>query len=276
MRHGFIDVLDRLRDLAEPRSIKSVMRTAPYIASGLEFARDWHANVSNNHGDSGVTIADEGKNPLRAYFDSHTTGRGIWKWNHYFEIYHRHFEKFVGREVSIVEIGIYSGGSLEMWKNYFGPRCKVYGVDIESACKAYEGNDVRIFIGDQADRSFWRRFKESVPSVDILIDDGGHTPEQQIVTLEEMLPHLRPGGIYLCEDIHGIHHDFAAYVSGLTSHLHTQVPIPGPVLAAAPTEFQQAISSIHFYPFVAVIQRTDTPFPQFAGPKHGTEWQPFL
>ena len=38
---------------------------------------------------------------------------------------------------------------------------------------------------------------------------AGHTPEQQIVTLEEMLPHLRPGGVYLCEDVHGIHHDFA-------------------------------------------------------------------
>jgi hypothetical protein len=91
-----------------------------------------------------------------------------------------------------------------------------------------------------------------------------------------MLPHLRPGGVYLCKDVQGIHHDFAAYVSGLSSHLHTQNPIPGPVLAAAPTEFQRAVYSIHVYPFVVVIERTDSPISQFLCPRHGTEWQPFL
>ena len=64
-------------------------------------------------------------NPLESYFDAHTTGPGIWKWRHYFDIYHRHFSKFVGKEVHILEIGIFSGGSLGMWKEYFGPQCRV-------------------------------------------------------------------------------------------------------------------------------------------------------
>ena len=113
-------------------------------------------------------------NPLRMYFDSHAVGRGIWKWNHYFDIYHRHFQKFVGREVHVLEIGVYSGGSLEMWKSYFGPKSRIYGVDIEEDCRVYEDDSVRILVGDQADRSFWNRFKDEVAAVDVIIDDGGH------------------------------------------------------------------------------------------------------
>jgi hypothetical protein len=59
---------------------------------------------------------------------------------------------------------------------------------------------IKIFIGDEEDRKFWRRFKAEVPAVDIVIDDGGHQTQQQVVTLEELLPHLRPGGVYICED----------------------------------------------------------------------------
>lgn len=44
------------------------------------------------------------------YFVTHNTGPGIWKWLHYFDIYHRHLQKFRGKEVNILEIGIYSGG----------------------------------------------------------------------------------------------------------------------------------------------------------------------
>jgi ubiquinone/menaquinone biosynthesis C-methylase UbiE len=88
---------------------------------------------------------------LEEFFDSHTEGPGIWKWRHYFEIYHRHFSKFVGKDVHVLEIGVYSGGSLAMWKHYFGPQAKIYGVDIEQACKAYEDKQTKILVGDQAD-----------------------------------------------------------------------------------------------------------------------------
>jgi hypothetical protein len=159
---------------------------------------------------------------------------------------------------------------------YFGPGCVTHGVDIQEACKAYEEPGVSVWIGDQADRAFWRRFKEQVPPLDIVIDDGGHVPEQQIVTLEETLPHLRPGGVYLCEDVQGIHHEFAAYVGGLASHFHHTSITPGPLLVAPTTGFQRAVGSIHVWPFLVVIERSEHPAAQFAAPRHGTEWQPFL
>src|SRR5204862_8306721 len=70
-------------------------------------------------------------NPLLAFFDARMTGRGIWKWRHYFEPYVRHLQKFKGKDAVLLEIGIYSGGSLEMWRDFFGEKLELYGVDIE-------------------------------------------------------------------------------------------------------------------------------------------------
>src|SRR4029077_12460269 len=132
-------------------------------------------------------------------------------------------------------------------KEYFGSGCRVYGVDIDEECMAYEDTGTKVFIGDQADRSFWATVRQTVPKIDILIDDGGHHPEQQRITLEEMLPHLRPGGVYLCEDIHvfhGVPNHFASYLQGLASSLHSAEPgeMPSGVSGGAsiPSNFQQA------------------------------------
>jgi hypothetical protein len=140
-------------------------------------------------------------NDLLNYFENND-GRLIDKWMHYFEIYDRHFQHFRGRDIHLLEIGVYHGGSLQMWKTYFGEQAKIYGVDIQSACKKFEEDNVRIFIGDQADRRFLRSLKEEIPRVDIVIDDGGHTMTQQINTLMELYPHISENGVYLCEDLH--------------------------------------------------------------------------
>src|SRR5450432_150132 len=233
----------------------------------LEWARQTHSLAKSN--------ADA--NPLRDYFDRITQGPGVWKWLHYFEIYHRHLAKYIGRDITLVEVGVYSGGSMPMWQEYFGPGCRVHGIDIQPECKAYENDRTKIHIGDQSDRDFWRRFRDDVPSVDILIDDGGHMPDQQIVTLEEMLPHINPGGTYICEDIHGIHNAFAAYVHSLAGNLNALIPYSTTAESKGrPTDFQTAIHSVHLYPFVAVIEKTDGIFDAFEAPKHGTQWQPFL
>src|SRR5262249_37051761 len=117
--------------------------------------------------------------------------------------------------------------------------------------------------------------KHAVPKLDILIDDGGHLHEQQRVTLEEMLPHIAPGGVYLCEDIHGVVNRFAAYVQGLASGLNSvsdreMTDVPKSVWTA--TNFQAAISSIHLYPFVAVIEKREQSLDRLISLKRGTQW----
>lgn len=141
------------------------------------------------------------KNPLERYFRKNQ-GRLVHKWLHYFEIYHRHFSPFRGKEVTVVEFGVSHGGSLQMWKRYFGRRARIIGVDIDPRCAALSERQVQIVIGDQDDRAFLRRLRDEVGQIDVLVDDGGHTMSQQIATFEEMWPAVRDGGLYLVEDLH--------------------------------------------------------------------------
>lgn len=105
----------------------------------------------------------------------------------------------------MLEIEVQNGGSTKMWKDYFsvnGAKVNIYGVDINPKCKEIEDENIKIFIGSQEDRAFWRDIKKQIPQIDILIDDGGHTMRQQIVTFEEMFPHIKHNGVYWCEDLH--------------------------------------------------------------------------
>jgi len=213
------------------------------------------------------------------YVDGHTTGPGIWKWRHYLPAYERHLAPFRNTPVRILEIGIFSGGSLAMWRSYFGPDTEVYGVDIEPACRSYEDAHTHVFIGDQADTGFWRSVLAEVGQIDIVIDDGGHQPLQQIRTLEAVLPHLGPGGVYMCEDVHGRSNVFTAYVDGLIRSLHESrwlYPEGSLHLQCDPTEFQRRVDSIHVYPYLVVIEMRRHPLDLLSAPKMGDQWQPFL
>lgn len=214
-------------------------------------------------------------NRLSAYFERKTSGRGIWKWRHYFEVYERHLSRFVGRDVRLLEIGIYSGGSLEMWRDYFGEGCQIIGVDIEAACKVYESYLVKVVIGDQESKEFWTDFKANNAAVDIIIDDGGHSPNQQRVTFEEAFPLLKPGGVFICEDIHGTFNPFSFYSFGVSISLNGMEKKKGfeGVVANAS---QQNIASVNFYPYITVIEKNAARVDSLIAPKRGTEWQPFL
>lgn len=196
-------------------------------------------------------------------------------------MYHRHFKKFRGRPVHILEIGVYSGGSLEMWREYFGQDCRVYGVDIEASCLKYEDARTRIFIGNQGDRTFWKHFREHVPDLDIVIDDAGHKPHEQVVSFEELWPHIRRGGVYLCEDLHGTANAFLDRVRELETALHhcdviIQSDDPERRIVVPATGLQSTVHSVHTYPFMIVIEKREAPLTEFVSPKRGTQWEPFL
>jgi 23S rRNA U2552 (ribose-2'-O)-methylase RlmE/FtsJ len=264
----------------DPRTVSWLLGRLPFVQRGYDFARRWRGEAT---GRPAAPVEAGRANALRSFFEARATGRGITKWRHYFDAYDRHLAKFVGRDVTILEVGIYSGGSLEMWRSYFGPRCRVVGIDIQDSCRVYENEATRIFIGDQADRSFWRRLLAEIPAVDVVIDDGGHAAEQQIVTLEETLPALAPGGVFICEDTHGDFDRFISYVHGLVSSLNAFEPDAsdleflrdGKGIASHPTPFQRDIHAVHSYPYLTVIEKRDAPLEHLVCPKHGTEWQPF-
>ncbi|KQS99767.1 class I SAM-dependent methyltransferase [Cellulomonas sp. Leaf395] len=206
--------------------------------------------------------ADLAENPLYAYFLANRAGGVLHKWPHYFPIYHRHLERYRGRPVRVLEIGVYRGGGLTMWQRYFGKDAVIIGADIdEAAVRATEGRFV-VELGDQADPSFLRGLHEKYGPFDVVIDDGGHTMEQQIVTAETLFPLLADDGLLIVEDTHtsywpafggGLHEptSFLAWararVDDLNSQHHQDLD--------RSSVWSRQLGGVHFYDSVVVFDR---------------------
>lgn len=125
------------------------------------------------------------------------------KWEDYFPVYECHFGPFRQlRDVRLLEIGVSQGGSLDMWRHYFGHEAILVGIDIDENCKRFERDRTFIRIGSQEDRNFLGALAHEFGPFDIIIDDGGHFMRQQITSFETLYPTLTPRGVYLCEDCH--------------------------------------------------------------------------
>src|SRR4051812_27718854 len=120
---------------------------------------------------------------FRDLFHKHD-GRLIHKWDHYFEIYDRHFSNYRGKNINMLEIGISHGGSLQLWKEYFGEGVNIYAIDVNPECKKFEDEKVKVFIGSQSDSAFLNTVIQNIPKLDIIIDDGGHTMKQRIISFQ--------------------------------------------------------------------------------------------
>jgi hypothetical protein len=141
-------------------------------------------------------------NPLYAHFSANRAAKVLDKWVHYFPIYARHLDRFRGRAVKVLEIGVYRGGGLDLWAGYLGDGASLVGLDIdEAAVRAVRGR-YPVVLGDQADPAVLRGVHEEYGPFDIVIDDGGHTMEQQIVTTETLFPLLNDCGVLIVEDAH--------------------------------------------------------------------------
>lgn len=129
-------------------------------------------------------------------------GRTVHKWTHYFDIYERHLAHLRGKPITLIEIGLGEGGSVGMWREYFGRRARIVGIDVNPACEAFRDKGFEIFIGDQSDPAFLRDVLDRIPQPDVVIDDGGHTARQQINSFETLFPRLTNSGTYIVEDTH--------------------------------------------------------------------------
>jgi len=213
-------------------------------------------------------------NPLEKYFRANDK-RLIHKWMHYFEIYHRHLQRFRGKPVTILEFGVSHGGSLQMWRNYFGRKATIYGVDIDPRCVKLGGRRTKIFIGDQEDREFLRSIADEIGPIDVLIEDGGHTMGQQIATFEELYHRMAPDGVFLIEDLHTSYWEkwgggyrrpgtFVEYAKDLTDQLNAWHSRDD---GFEVDEFTRTTKSMHFYDSIIVFERgqVDAPHAERTG-----------
>jgi SAM-dependent methyltransferase len=190
------------------------------------------------------------------------TGRIAHKWTHYFPIYERHFSRFKNTSCSIVEIGCGQGGSLQLWKRYFGPHADIFGIDIEPVCKQQEEDQVQVFIGDQSDRAFLDGVIAEIGQPDVVIDDGSHVMAHVSASFDALYPRLSKNGVYLVEDLHTAYWEewggghlrqgtfierCKVLVDSLNAyHSRGAVPVD---------EFARTTMSMHFYDSIVVFER---------------------
>ncbi len=142
-----------------------------------------------------------GVNPLDEIAIKHGTDKSS-VGHDYMRSYYRYFSAHRKRPLKILEIGINRGCSLKTWHEFF--QCaEIFAVDIDPACRAFAGDRIHVFIGDQTDPVFLRSVVDAAGgSFDIVIDDGGHFVVQQITSFNVLMPYVAPGGIYVIEDLH--------------------------------------------------------------------------
>jgi len=99
------------------------------------------------------------------------------------------------------------GGSLEMWREYFGAGARIVGLDIDPECKKHEQDSIEIFIGSQVDPEIIRQIINKYPRIDIVLDDGSHINDHMISSFELLYEHIHPKGVYMVEDTHTCYWD---------------------------------------------------------------------
>lgn len=121
--------------------------------------------------------------------------------HNYTELYERLLFQRKHDPITIFEIGIAEGGSLAMWQDYF-PNARIFAIDIADKSR-FNNARVTTLVADQARRDqLQAAIDASGGNIDLLVDDGGHTMEQQQVSLGFLFRHVRPGGYYIIEDVH--------------------------------------------------------------------------
>ena len=203
------------------------------------------------------------RSSLREIFYGHDRNL-INKWDHYLDIYDKYFSKYRGLNVKILEIGISQGGSLQMWRKYFGNRAEIYAIDINPECGKLSDSGARILIGSQENRDFLKKVKNEIPKLDIIIDDGGHMMNQQIVAFEEMFEHVKNGGVYICEDLHTSYwgefgggykknDTFIEYSKNFIDYLNAWHSRDTKRLTV--NDFTKSVKAVHYYDSVVIIEK---------------------
>jgi Methyltransferase domain len=121
--------------------------------------------------------------------------------HHYLELYDDALRHLRFAPVRLMEIGVFNGSSLRMWRDYF-PNGTIVGVDNKRHSLKHSGGRISVHLGDQADPDGLIDLAKEHGPFDIIVDDGSHIWNHQIKTMTALLPLVKPRGIYILEDLH--------------------------------------------------------------------------
>lgn len=176
----------------------------------------------------------------------------------YFQVYEQLFARYVGQPLVFVEVGILNGGSLFMWRDYFGPQARIIGVDANPAALQWQAHGFEVHIGDQSSPAFWDDFYRQVGRIDLLLDDGGHTNTQQVVTAVKAFDQVNDGGLVVVEDVHASYmrefdnpsrHSFVNFAQFVTDSVNRRYN----KLKPSRNGYWQRVYSVAFYESIVVF-----------------------
>jgi hypothetical protein len=189
--------------------------------------------------------------------------------HNYTPVYSMYLDQFQDLSFNFLEIGVYEGASIKMWKEYF-KKGKIVAIDINPQCKNFIEDRIDIEIGDQTDEEFLKNVHAKYGQFSVILDDGGHSNKQQITSFEVLFPLLSPGGIYIVEDLHcsyvknSVWDDY--YISGIDyfKQLVDKVNLFGKsftgykeIAGQKLDYYEKNIEYIHFYKSVCVIAKKE-------------------
>jgi hypothetical protein len=129
----------------------------------------------------------------------------VHKWPHYFPVYESVLAPLKNRPIRLLEIGVFRGGSLQMWRRYLNPDSVIVGLDIDHDCEQFDdpARNIHVRIGEQQDTSFLEKIIAEFGNFDVIIDDGSHRNGHIIDSFRYLFMHgLKDQGAYIVEDIH--------------------------------------------------------------------------
>lgn len=119
----------------------------------------------------------------------------------YCHLYESYLGPIKDLPVAFLEIGIQTGASHNMWHEWM-PMANIYGLDVQPSTPKGGYDRLTYFAGDQSDVSVIQKIVDKAGPLDVVIDDGGHVASSVIRCFELLFKHLKPGGLYVIEDLH--------------------------------------------------------------------------
>lgn len=132
------------------------------------------------------------------------TGKVSFRWSSYIPVFDRNLMEFCDQPITMLEIGVLNGGSLELWSKYFCNAKLIVGCDTNPDCANLRFEDPRIHlvIGDATQEAVVEQLALISPAFDLIIDDGSHHSSDIIRSFAHIFPRLNDGGLYVIEDLH--------------------------------------------------------------------------
>lgn len=127
----------------------------------------------------------------------HGTDKGSTE-HDYGPIYEEHFDRLRAKEITLLELGVWQGASLKVWRDYF-PAATIIGLDQQDRGLRLDG--VEQMFSDQNNPNLPEALANAYGGLDIIIDDASHISSKTIGSFKLLWPVLKPGGIYVIEDL---------------------------------------------------------------------------